>query len=106
MDTKRLQKWRERKKELGVTLDDLAKATKISKRTLTGIFSGKDEKYQNPTIATIEAIEQALELDKTDTKETANVELTPQEDRMLQAFRGLNDATRELVIMLLQSIQK
>lgn len=106
MDTKRLQKWRERKKELGVTLDDLAKATKISKRTLTGIFSGKDEKYQNPTIATIEAIEQALEFDKTGTKETASVELTPQEDRMLQAFRGLNDATRELVIMLLLSIQK
>lgn len=106
MDSNRLQKWQEKKRELGLTLDELAEQTGISKRTLTGILKGKDEKYQNPTYTTIKAIEKALGLDEKDTEETTKVELTPQEDRMLEAYRNLNDSSRELIIMLLQSLQK
>lgn len=100
MDIERLKK---AKKEKGMTIEEIAKKANLPKGTVQNIFCGYVE---NPRYDTIHAIEQALELDKADTKETASVELTPQEDRMLQAFRGLNDATRELVIMLLQSIQK
>ncbi len=100
MDAKRLN---EKRKEMKMSIETLAEKSKLPKSTVEKILFGITE---NPRYDTIHAIEQALELDKADTKETASVELTPQEDRMLQAFRGLNDATRELVIMLLQSIQK
>lgn len=57
-----LEKWKKRKEELGLTLDDIVERTSISKRTISGIFSGKDEKYKNPTAATIREIERALEI--------------------------------------------
>lgn len=100
MDAKRLN---EKRKEMKMSIETLAEKSNLPKSTVEKILFGITE---NPRYDTIHAIEQALELDKTDTKETASVELTPQEDRMLQAFRGLNDSSRELVIMLLQSIQK
>lgn len=106
MDTNRLQKWQEKKKELGLTLDELADKTGISRRALSGIFGKKENSNVNPTATTIEAIEKALGLDEKDTEETTKVELTPQEDRMLEAYRNLNDSSRELIIMLLQSLQK
>ena len=100
MDAKRLN---EKRKEMKMSIETLAEKSNLPKSTVEKILFGITE---NPRYDTIHAIEQALELDKADTKKTANVELTPQEDRMLQAYRGLNDASRELVIMLLQSIQK
>lgn len=47
---------REKRKELNVTLEELAKATEISKGNLSKIENGKG----NPTRKTLEAIAKAL----------------------------------------------
>lgn len=100
MDAKRLN---DKRKELKMSIEALAVKSNLPKSTVEKILFGITE---NPRYDTIHAIKQALGLDQEETKETAAVQLTPQEDRMLEAYRGLNDASRELVIMLLQSLQK
>ena len=58
-----IQKWKQRKKELGWTHDELAEKSGVSRRTIAGIFSG-DPRYESPTYNTIQAIERALGLDR------------------------------------------
>lgn len=58
-----LELWKKRKKELHWSHDDLARESGVSRRTIAGIFAG-DERGQNPTIETIQAIERALGLDR------------------------------------------
>lgn len=54
-----LNLWKQRKKELKLTHDELAKLSGISRRTIAGIFAG-DPRYLSPTLNTVEAIEKAL----------------------------------------------
>ena len=56
---KNLQLYRERKKELKLTNDDIAVKSGIPKRTVEDFFRGAS---QNPRIDTVEAIESALGL--------------------------------------------
>ena len=53
---------KQRKKETGITFDELAEKTGISRRAICSLFSGETE---NPRIDTIQAIEQALGLSDT-----------------------------------------
>ena len=90
-----LDKWKAQKKTLNLTLDDLVEKTGISRRTLSGLFSGKDPRYQNPTVATINAIEQALELAPTQDEraagvvDTMRVSITAEEDNLLVLYREI-----------------
>lgn len=95
-----IELWKKRKKELNWSHDDLARESGVSRRTIAGIFAG-DERGQNPTIETVQAIERALGLYLDD---TAREEITVQEYRLLTAFRGLDDTTRELVVLLVEKI--
>lgn len=56
-----LELWKKRKNELHWTLDDLARESGVSRRTIAGIFAN-DERGKNPTSYTIQAIERALGL--------------------------------------------
>lgn len=58
-----IELWRKRKKELHWSHDDLARESGVSRRTIAGIFAG-DNRGQNPTIETVQAIERALGLDQ------------------------------------------
>lgn len=95
-----IELWKKRKKELNWSHDDLARESGVSRRTIAGIFAG-DERGQNPTIETVQAIERALGLYLDD---TAREEITVQEYRLLTAFRELDDTTRELVVLLVEKI--
>ena len=57
---------KERKKEMKLTLDDLSKKSGVAKRTLEDIFRGATK---NPRIDTMQAIEKALDLAPTFSKE-------------------------------------
>lgn len=53
----RLEVLKQRKKETGITFDELAEKTGISRRAICSFFSGETE---NPRIDTLQAIERAL----------------------------------------------
>lgn len=54
-----LAKWKEQKKKLHLTFEDLAEQTKISRRQLQYLFQGE---IDNPRVETVQAIEHALGL--------------------------------------------
>ncbi len=83
-----LELWKERKKELHLTLDDIAKSTKIGISTIKDIFRGAT---YAPRIDTVQAIERVLGLSDDITPEeraagwveTKKVSLTPEQDEWL-----------------------
>lgn len=96
-----IELWKKRKKELNWSHDDLARESGVSRRTIAGIFAG-DERGQNPTIETVQAIERALGLDL---KDTTKEEITVQEYRLLTAFREKDNATKELIIAMIERMK-
>lgn len=56
-----IEKYQKRRKELCLTYDQIAERAGISKSTVAGFFSG-NERYTNPSIATLQAIEKALNI--------------------------------------------
>lgn len=96
-----VSKLNERKKELGITFDELAKKSGVPKRTIVGVFRGY---VQTPRVDTVEAIERALGLRDGGLQETAREEISPQEYRLLSAFRSVDAVTRELVIALFENV--
>ncbi len=75
-----IELWRQRKKELHLTHDQLAEKAGVSRRVVASIFGG-DARGQNPTLATIAAIEKALglntpSLEWTDEDKAAGVTFT------------------------------
>lgn len=71
-----IQKWKQRKKELGWTHDELAEKSGVSRRTIAGIFSG-DPRYESPTYNTIQAIERALGLSEEVTRTPCHLKSLP-----------------------------
>lgn len=57
-----IERLKQRKKELGWTLDEIAEKSGISRRTVSRLFSGNPE-YPSPTYNTVEAIAKAMGLD-------------------------------------------
>lgn len=99
-----IQKWKQRKKELGWTHDELAEKSGVSRRTIAGIFSG-DPRYESPTYNTIQAIERALGLSEDGYKDTMPFEVTPMEEEVIQAFRTLSDEDKQLFLILMKKIK-
>lgn len=83
-----LEKWKEQKKKLHLTFDDLAEKTNISRRQLQYLFQGETE---NPRIDTVQAIERALGLAPTFTDEERALGLS--ENHPI----ALSDDDRELI---------
>ena len=63
--------WNQKKKELNLTFDDLAKATGFSRRAIIGIFKGET---QAPRIDTVQAIEKVLGIENTEEKKHPPIE--------------------------------
>ena len=99
-----IQKWKQRKKELGWTHDELAEKSGVSRRTIAGIFSG-DPRYESPTYNTIQAIERALGLSEEGYKDTMPFEVTPMEEEVIQMFRALSDEDKQLFLILMKKIK-
>ena len=99
-----IQKWKQRKKELGWTHDELAEKSGVSRRTIAGIFSG-DPRYESPTYNTIHAIERALGLSEEGYKDTMPFEVTPIEEEVIQTFRALSDEDKQLFLILMKKIK-
>lgn len=99
-----IQKWKQRKKELGWTHDELAEKSGVSRRTIAGIFSG-DPRYESPTYNTIQAIERALGLSEEGYKDTMPFEVTPMEEEVIQTFRALSDEDKQLFLILMKKIK-
>lgn len=90
-----LEIWKQRKKELKLTLDDISEQTGISISTIKDIFRGAT---YAPRIDTVQAIESALGLNGTSwTAEemaqgvfsTKKVDITPEEDDLLYLYRRI-----------------
>lgn len=90
-----LDLWKARKKELHLTLDEIAKKTNISISTIKDIFRGTT---YAPRIDTVEAIERALGISSdgitaeeraAGAVETKKISITPLEDEMLYLFREI-----------------
>lgn len=99
-----IQKWKQRKKELGWTHDELAEKSGVSRRTIAGIFSG-DPRYESPTYNTIQAIERALGLSEEGYKDTMPFEVTPIEEEVIQTFRALSDEDKQLFLILMKKFK-
>lgn len=89
-----IELYNQKRKELHMTVAELAEKAGISRRALTGILRG-EEKYCNPTTATIQKIERALGIGWTDEEMAQGVSpvvvrnITPKEDDLLEYFREL-----------------
>ena len=93
-----VERLKEAKKKKKITFDELSAASGVHISTIYDIFRGVTA---DPRSGTLEAIERALGLYLDD---TAREEITVQEYRLLTAFRGLDDTTRELVVLLVEKI--
>lgn len=99
-----IQKWKQRKKELGWTHDELAEKSGVSRRTIAGIFSG-DPRYESPTWNTVQAIERALGLSEEGYRDTMPFEVTPMEEEVIQTFRALSDEDKQLFLILMKKFK-
>ena len=99
-----LELWKKRKKELHWSHDDLARESGVSRRTIAGIFAG-DERGQNPTIETVQAIERALGLSEEGYKDTMPFEVTPTEEELITKYRSLSEENKKLFLILIKKIK-
>ena len=79
------------KREMKMTIAEIAKKANLPKGTVQNIFAGY---VPNQRSDTVEAIERALGLRDSGLKDTARVEVTPQEYRLLLLFRAQDKVTR------------
>ena len=84
-----LELWKQRKKELRLTFEDLHAKTGVSVRRLKSLFNGEK---QNTTISTAQAIEKALGI----TEETIN--LSENEIKLINTLRKLPQSKQDLAI--------
>lgn len=100
-----LEIYQERRRELKLTYDELVKMTGLSKRMVSGFFSG-DPKYQNPSVTTLEAINRALGLIDDTLQNTPTTParsptvgaLTERQTRLLAAFDALIPPLQDYII--------
>lgn len=98
-----LEKWKEQKKSLKLTFDDLAELTNISRRQLQYLFNGE---IDNPRIDTVHAIERALGLTPEPTEEekalgltrTAPIALADKDRRRLTMLMEADDVLGEKTV--------
>lgn len=82
----RIENLIQRKKDLKMTLQQIADLSNIPKRTVDDIFSGHTK---NPRNDTLESIENALSYYEQGVRPDATVKITPIEDEILVIFREI-----------------
>ena len=90
------EKWKNKKKELNLTFDELADLAKISRRQIIYLFNGS---AKNPGIETVQKIERALGLT---TEQSSPDKLTNAERELLTAFRALNGSMQAYVLQIVK----
>lgn len=84
-----IELWKQRKKELKLTFEDLSKKTGVSIRTLKSVFSGE---RSNTTTFTVQSIEKALGLDKSE-----DIAISAEDRELIELIKQLSDEeTKEL----------
>ncbi len=84
-----LELWKQRKKELKLTNQKISDISRIPKRTIEDIFSGVTK---FPRADTLEAIEKALGLDKSD-----DIAISAEDRELIELIKQLSDEeTKEL----------
>lgn len=91
-----LKLWKKKKKELKLTLLDLAEITGISISSLKDIFRGATP---HPRIDTVKAIETALQLEE---NEIIVPRLTDEEKQLALYISGLSDEEKQLALLISQ----
>lgn len=97
-----IELWRQRKKELRLTLDDIAEQSGVSRSTIARLFS-KTAGYDNPGNVTIEAVERVLGLSGDNSSEP-EPSLTEQQRRLLKAFDSLIPPMRDYILEMTENL--
>lgn len=79
--------WKTRKKELGITFDELSEQTNISIRQLYYLFGGK---AKNPGVGTVHRVNTALGIATTENG-TRTEEITEEEKQLVSLIAELTD---------------
>lgn len=97
-----IELWRQRKKELHLTLDEIADQSGVSRGTVARIFS-KTNNYDNPERVTIEAIERVLGL-ASETPPAPEPPLSDAQRRILKAFDKLIPPMQDYVLDMVEKL--
>lgn len=97
-----IELWEAKKKELGLTFDELSEKSGIPKRTILGVFR---KEVTTPRIDTVQAIERALGLSEEGYKDTMPFEVTPTEEELITKFRNLSEENKQLILLLTEKIK-
>ncbi len=95
--------YKEKKKQLNLTFEDLYQASGVPIQTLHNIFRGHTK---NPRVDTIQAIEKALEISSEQTKKAPQdtpAELSKDEQDLLAYYKKLRRDQKEFVFNLFKS---
>lgn len=107
-----LSLWKNKKKELGYTFDELSNISGIPKKTLTNIFSGHTP---TPRVDTVQAIEKALEISSLSSEEinagavdSVSIDLSAEELELIHNFRAIGDISgkggQEMILRIIESM--
>ena len=96
---------RERKNGLKMSYDVLASLSGISRRACIGILN-EEEKYSNPTQATIQAIERALGINEAKKEPPEELNLTDGEKALLIKFSRVPAEQRTMFFEMLEVFLK
>lgn len=92
-----------RRKDLNLSIDDLAKKSNLPKSTVEKVLFGV---VKHPRIDTIQAIERALGISEQSYEEQAKMTVSPSEAEILALWRELSDdgqaTTKAMMILLAQ----
>lgn len=97
-----IELWEAKKKELGLTFDELSEKSGIPKRTILGVFR---KEVTTPRIDTVQAIERALGLSEEGYKDTMPFEVTPTEEELITKYRSLSEENKQLILLLTEKIK-
>lgn len=97
-----IELWEAKKKELGLTFDELSEKSGIPKRTILGVFR---KEVTTPRIDTVQAIERALGLSEEGYKDTMPFEVTPTEEELITKYRSLSEENKKLFLILIEKIK-
>lgn len=88
---------REQKEKLKISYDEIAKRSGVSRRACIGILN-EEEKFSNPTQASIQALENALEI----TQKEKPPELSDGEKALLELFNQVPADKQALVLEMIR----
>lgn len=96
-----LELWESKKKQLGLTFDELSAISGIPKRTILGVFR---KEVTTPRIDTVQAIEKALGITQDKSPTLSAPEVTDAQQRLLQAFNSLIPPMQDYVLEMVEKL--